>query len=244
MPYLVCLLLLLGLCHVMVPRITFAAQRQRAVAACRRERVIALTFDDGPGTALTPAILDRLAAARAPATFFALGRNVPGREAILRRIVAEGHQLGCHGQDHVHYVFQWPGRGLLDLHRAWRTLAPLVRGPVTALPFRPPFGKLTLPQWLYLRLRGTPVVTWTQDAMDTRPDLADSPADLAGRIRAQGGGVVLLHDFDRDERRIHADVLARLDAILALQRQGFRFVGLDELHRPAPATAPGLQPEA
>ena len=60
---------------------------------------IALTFDDGPSQ-WTPAILDLLAAAGARATFFVLGHAIEGREDQLRRIAAEGHELGNHGHSH------------------------------------------------------------------------------------------------------------------------------------------------
>jgi peptidoglycan/xylan/chitin deacetylase (PgdA/CDA1 family) len=60
---------------------------------------IALSFDDGPSQ-WTPAILDLLAAAGARATFFVLGQSIDGREDVVRRIAAEGHELGNHGYSH------------------------------------------------------------------------------------------------------------------------------------------------
>ena len=62
-------------------------------------RAVALTFDDGPG-AWTPRLLDALKAYDARATFFVLGKFVAGQEALLRRIVAEGHELGNHTFTH------------------------------------------------------------------------------------------------------------------------------------------------
>lgn len=62
---------------------------------------VALTFDDGPSTEWTPEILDVLRAHGARATFFVLGAAVDGREAILRRAVAEGHELGNHAYSHA-----------------------------------------------------------------------------------------------------------------------------------------------
>lgn len=62
---------------------------------------VALTYDDGPGDD-TEALLDVLWKHDAHATFFVLGRNIEGREATLRRAVAEGHELGIHGWDHQH----------------------------------------------------------------------------------------------------------------------------------------------
>ncbi len=61
-----------------------------------RDSVVALTLDDGPHPALTPKILDTLAKYDAHATFFVMGSHIAGNESILRRIIAEGHELGSH----------------------------------------------------------------------------------------------------------------------------------------------------
>ena len=63
--------------------------------------VLALTFDDGPSE-WTPQILDLLAAHDARATFFILGSSIAGREEVLRRALAEGHELGLHSWSHRH----------------------------------------------------------------------------------------------------------------------------------------------
>ncbi|TFG90321.1 MAG: polysaccharide deacetylase family protein, partial [Candidatus Atribacteria bacterium] len=57
---------------------------------------LVLTFDDGPGSSLTPAILNILAESKAKATFFLLGRNIAGREAIVRQIAEQGHDICSH----------------------------------------------------------------------------------------------------------------------------------------------------
>ena len=59
-------------------------------------RAVALTIDDGPDPATTPALLDVLARHEAHATFFIIASRVPGNEGVLRRMVAEGHELGNH----------------------------------------------------------------------------------------------------------------------------------------------------
>ena len=75
------------------------------IVHCRRgpyvPSAVALTFDDGPSTEWTPEILDVLRAHGAHATFFVLGAAVDGRETILRRAVAEGHELGNHAYSHA-----------------------------------------------------------------------------------------------------------------------------------------------
>ena len=65
------------------------------------ERVLALTFDDGPSSSTTP-ILDLLRAHGAQATFFVLGKSIAGHEHVLRRAVEEQHELGNHLHSHTH----------------------------------------------------------------------------------------------------------------------------------------------
>src|SRR5699024_1723175 len=63
--------------------------------------VVALTFDDGPRSSTTGRLLDELALREVPATFFLLGHRIPGNEDLVRRMAAEGHQIGVHTYDHV-----------------------------------------------------------------------------------------------------------------------------------------------
>ena len=65
------------------------------------QRVVALTYDDGPDPENTPAVLDALAAFGATATFFVLADRAEKHPELLRRIVAEGHDVGLHGEDHT-----------------------------------------------------------------------------------------------------------------------------------------------
>ena len=69
-----------------------------------QEKIVALTFDDGPSPETTPRVLDALAHDRIQATFFVLGENVRRHPELLRRIVAEGHSVGLHGDTHTPFV--------------------------------------------------------------------------------------------------------------------------------------------
>lgn len=63
--------------------------------------LVALTFDDGPRSSTTGPLLDGLALREVPATFFLVGSRIPGNEDLVRRMAAEGHQIGIHTYDHV-----------------------------------------------------------------------------------------------------------------------------------------------
>src|SRR4051794_27259726 len=78
-----------------------ALQPLGSVSGARtEERVVALTFDDGPDPRWTPGVLDALDEAGARATFFALCELAEAEPALTNRIVAAGHELGLHGPDH------------------------------------------------------------------------------------------------------------------------------------------------
>jgi len=185
-------------------------REQRCLArSCRDSRTMVLSYDDGPGTRLTPALLDLLAQHEVRATFFASGNAVNGNEGILDRIVAEGHELGCHAHDHRNAWKSWPWRGVADIAAGYRALAPWI--PSDAI-FRPPHGKMTLPTWWAVRRRGALLGWWTIVAGDTPRARRVSEA-AARELRAAQGGVILLHDFDREPER-DAWVLAATRALL------------------------------
>lgn len=195
---------------------------------------LVLTLDDGPGRTLTPAVLDLLEAWGIKATFFLLGRNIAGKEDLVRRIRAQGHEIGSHSYDHLNGWKVAPWRSLSDIRRGLRTLDDTLGVRAGRYPFRPPYGKLNLLTLLYLRARRIPIVYWTIEAGDTwSPRPAQSPAVRLSR--AAGGGVVLLHDFDRDTEEVHGYVLATLRSLAAAaQDGGLRFSTFSELREPRP----------
>ena len=73
------------------------------------QKLIALTFDDGPRRSTTTALLDGLAERGVHATFFLIGAQVEGNEDVVRRMEAEGHQVGIHTYDHVALTGLKPG---------------------------------------------------------------------------------------------------------------------------------------
>ena len=94
--------------------------------------------------------------------------------------------------------------------------------------FRPPHGKMTLPTYWSIRRRGAPVWWWTVDSGDTR-DILPDPAQVADRVRREGGGIVLMHDLDRTQNR-NDFVLELTAALLDVARQeSFKVARLGEI---------------
>ncbi|MBZ0150962.1 MAG: polysaccharide deacetylase family protein [Planctomycetes bacterium] len=212
-----------------LPWLWLRDRKRQLLVRCREQRAIAVTFDDGPSRELTSAITAELAAAELPASFFLLGVSVQGNEDIVRNLIEQGHQVGCHGEGHVHHWKSPPWAGLVDTYRGLRRLERVTGLPAAAMQFRPPFGKLNLLSLLFVWWHRTPIVMWTHDGHDTRTDRDLTPAELADGLRATGGGVLLLHDFHRHIEDERAQVVDKLQAVLALRHEGFRFVRLRDL---------------
>ena len=155
-------------------------------------RAIYLTFDDGPHPERTSRILDQFAEFGGYATFFAIGRRARRYPETLRRILREGHAVGCHTWRHWSSRRQ-PFRDYLEDVRRSRDELEQITGHEIDL-FRPPYGELPPLTLVMLMLDGFRIVHWTHDTRDfelpTVPDLwrRFDKAPLAD------GDVVLMHD--------------------------------------------------
>ncbi len=175
--------------------------RQYRMNLVRRElvknRMLVLTYDDGPSSALTPQLLDLLQQRGARATFFMLGRQAQQHPQIVDRVVAEGHDVGCHSDQHLNAWKALPWEAVADIDAGYQRLSRWIQPNGM---FRPPHGKMTLPTYWSLRRRGAPVWWWTIDSGDTHSVLPNASA-VADRLRSERGGIVLMHDLDRTQSR-------------------------------------------
>ena len=213
--------------------------------------LVALTFDDGPDADWTPQILDVLKATRTPATFFIVGVNGVSEPALLRRIVAEGHEIGNHSYTHPNMALISPESIRLELNATER-LIEAYTGHATRL-FRAPFfgdAEPTTTDEL------VPALTAQQDGylnvgLHVDPDDWQRPgADaivartLAGvedaSLGENHGNVILLHDGGGDRQQT-LDALPRI--IAGLRAKGYRFVPVAELAGLSAATVnPAISP--
>ena len=195
-----------------------------------RSKALVLTFDDGPGNRLTPAILNILAESNAKATFFLLGRNIIGREAIVGQIAAAGHEICSHGYDHLHQWKVSPIRALRDIKHGWQAIDAVLGNKRGKYPFRPPYGKLNLLCLLYLLAKGVPICYWSVVSGDTLTSDKRDSQRAAISARKAGGAVILAHDFDRSEDTIDSMVLKSVRSVLAMAKEtGMRLLTVSEL---------------
>lgn len=171
------------------------ALRPRRLAGVGAPGSVAITFDDGPDRSGTPAVLDQLDRLGLPATFFVLGMQVRRDAGLLREVVARGHEVGLHGDEHRYLIGRAPWSVADDLARGRDTVADVTGAALRW--WRPPYGVLSGPSLLVARRLGLRPVIWTAWGRDWRAAATPDSvvADLTGTRRLTGG-TLLLHDSD------------------------------------------------
>jgi peptidoglycan/xylan/chitin deacetylase (PgdA/CDA1 family) len=219
------------------------AAGSRRAAAGRLSPLVALTFDDGPGD-WTPAILDLLAEHGARATFFVLGASIAGREEVLARTAAEGHELGNHGWTHTNPERLSEDELRAELVRTGRRIEEVAG--VTPRLARPPYGK---GEERFERVAAeagfAPTVYWTIDPEDWDAP----PAETIVRSvldELHPGAIVDLHDGFREgtgSTRDRDPTVAALGELLpALAERGYGCVTVSELLSRPGARLPAVPP--
>jgi len=189
-----------------------------------QDKVIALTFDDGPEREWTPKILDILKQKNVKATFFVVGKQVQMYPDVLQRINAEGHVIGDHTFDHADLT-------KLDAQQVEQEIekcADLVHEIIGKTPnlVRPPFGfhNETVDNVAYAK--GRIIVLWSLDTKDwTGLDAATVKARVLPKMK--NGFIVLQHDGNNP--KLGGSVQALPDIIDGLKAQGYTFVTISEL---------------
>jgi peptidoglycan/xylan/chitin deacetylase (PgdA/CDA1 family) len=181
-------------------------------------KVVALTFDDGPDPVRTPALLDVLAEANAPATFFLLGDAVEMHPEVVTRMAAEGHELGNHTYCHRYLPLARSRSVERELARTDRAIAEAT-GQVPKVA-RPPWGgrsPWTVRAFARLAKR---LVLWDVNSYDWKGKPA---AEVVERVldRTRPGSIILMHEA-RDGGEETIEAVRRL--IPALRARGYQLV--------------------
>ncbi|WP_148292254.1 MULTISPECIES: polysaccharide deacetylase family protein [Planktothrix] len=191
------------------------------VSPRNQEKVIALTFDDGPWPE-TPKVLTILRQFNVKATFFILGQNLLLYPDIIKQVVQEGHGVGNHTWTHS-YPKMEPQKAKAEIENTSAKLE-LMTGLKTRL-FRPPGGILDNGVADYARSKNYAVIMWSIDTKDFQKPTATV---LANRVlnQANPGDIVLMHDGGGNR----SETIAALKIIIPeLQKRGYRFVTVSEL---------------
>lgn len=195
------------------------------------EKVIALTFDDGPHTAYTTHVLDTLAANGAKATFFTVGDRITGDNvAVVKRAMSEGHQISTHSFDHaggsgqgVNLGYMTAEEQVAEIEKGYEAIESATGAPASRA-IRTPGGNFGENVIVNLQPLIDSEIGWNIDTHDwQRPGAGAIEAQI---LSAKPGNIILMHDGGGDRSQT---VEALKSALPKLAAQGYRFVTIDEL---------------
>lgn len=178
---------------------------------------VALTFDDGPHQTCTPALLDGLKQRGVKATFFLMGENIEGKEALVQRMQEEGHLIGNHSYRHIQMTKEGAEQACTEIEQTEALIQSITGKRPEYL--RPPYGAWN--EQLECRVNLTTVL-WNVDSLDWKLQNTDR---IVRRVEkdVKGGDIILMHDI------FQTSVEAALRIVDDLQKQGYEFVTVDEL---------------
>jgi len=188
-------------------------------------KVIALTFDDGPDPAITPAILNTLEQYHVRATFFMVGKNVAEHPDVARAVAAAGHEIANHTYTHPSMSRISPERLEKEMMDTEQIIY-AVTGKRTRL-FRPPSGRYNATVVQTAERLGYRVILWTWN-QDTRDWANPGVQNIVHKVveHARPGSIVLCHD--RGSRCLNT-AKALPTIIKELRTRGYRFATVSEL---------------
>lgn len=205
---------------------------------CRTtERVLALTFDDGPNDPYTSQIADLLAASGVLATFFVVGACVERHPETARRLVRDGHVLGSHG--YSHQVQRCAGRAVLrdEVRRAEQAFTRHIG--LRPVLFRPPWLLRTPGLFDLARKQSLQLVSG--EFSHVLEVFQPSPERIARRAVAKAGpgSIVIFHDGFDAKGGDRASTVAAVELVVTeLSARGYRFTTVDRLLGVAPYREP------
>lgn len=190
------------------------------------EKIIALSFDDGPHPKYTIQILDLLKQYDIKATFFVLGMHAESFPDIIRRQVAEGHEVGNHSYSHVNMrkaskkVIKEEFEKTQDIIYSITNIKPKL--------FRPPYGNYSDEVIKVVSSDDSSIVLWTfyQDSKDWSNPGIDAIVNTT-LSKVQNGDIILFHDYVYKPESNTVEALKEI--IPKLIEEGFQFVTISEL---------------
>lgn len=180
----------------------------------RKEKVIYLSFDDGPHPVATPFVLDTLKSYNAKASFFCIGKNVQEHPDLYQRILNEGHRTGNHTQHHLN---------------GWKTETPAYMADIESAAelihsrlFRPPYGRMKGSQ--ARKLKGWQIIMW--DVLSGDFDTELSPGDCLTAVlsKTSAGSIIVFHDSEKAFERMAFVLPVVLERFTKL---GYRFAAIE-----------------
>ncbi len=202
---------------------TVASAVKPPVGKVTGDKMIALTFDDGPGP-YTAKLLDAMKERGVHATFFLVGNRVDSYKGVVRRMSEEGHAIGNHSQNHQNLR----GMSVDQMQKDLETCAGQIKAITGFEPqvLRCPGGNGSNAVTAYAKAKGIPIAYWSVDTLDWKSRNVNSILSTAFQSGAYGvrdGAIVLMHDI------YSTSVDAAIKMMDKLQSQGYKMVTLPEM---------------
>lgn len=198
-----------------VPTIPLSQTNVLGTQTKNGQKIVYLTFDDGPNLIYQPMLLDILKAKGVHATFYFVGSNSQLYKTVTQRTIAEGHVVGNHTLTHP-LLPKLPPRKILDEIKSTEDILNSFLAPNKITLFRPPFGGVNSTVYQYAKDLGLKTEFWSVDPRDwTEPATTDLIHRAVDTVK--NGDVILLHSN-------HFSTVKALPAIIdTLQQRGFQF---------------------
>lgn len=182
------------------------------------DKLVALTFDDGPHVQNSPKILAKLKEYNAYGTFFVIGQHIDNAPNVLVDILDQGHQLATHSVNHTDYTKMELSAVIDDIETVHRQIREIT-GFDAKLHVRPPFGAITQNQLNQLPYT---FINWNVDTVDWLSKNA-SKVCYEATIGIEDGAIILMHD-------LYDSTVEALDCILSeIESRGFKAVTVEDL---------------
>ena len=190
-----------------------------------QEKLVALTFDDGPVPGAADAIIARLAQEQVPATFFLTGREIELHPAEVKKLIAAGHQIANHSYSHSRMVFMSYAAVEQEISATNKLIRGL--GYDKEILFRPPYGKKLFMLPIYLQQENITTITWDVEP-ESFPEISSSSEAITEHVIAEvePGSIILLHVMF-PSRQASMDAVPSI--IRGLKQKGYKFVTVDEI---------------
>ena len=176
-----------------------------------RDKVIYLTFDDGPIPEITPWVVEKLKEHNAKATFFCVGNNVRKHTQIYNSLLLNGHRTGNHTDQHVNGWTSFNRKYFLDVARCARV--------VKSDLFRPPYGKIRPTQIARLKKQYR-IIMWDVLSKDYDTNLSGEQVFEKVKNNTKPGSIIVFHDSIKAAPRLRYALPKTLEWFAA---QGYRF---------------------
>lgn len=187
-----------------------------------KDKVVALTFDDGPSKTYTPKIIKVLNAHKVKATFFELGTEISKYPEVTKMVDSSGHQVALHGQKHDRLAYSSIKKMNKNIKQGKETVKKAIGSYPTFM--RPPYGSVDGSVFDALTENKLGIGLWSIDTVDwSRPG---KKAIVNKAVRSAYPGVVILMHDGGGNREQTVQALPKI--IKEYKKAGYRFVTLDE----------------